>query len=64
VAGASLVKRPIVIGIILGLGFGFMSEGAKMMSHNWWIGGAVLLVTILFLRSAGGVRGDGCTGDQ
>src|SRR6185503_495929 len=33
---AGLVKRPIVIGIVLGLGFGFMIEGAKMMSQNWW----------------------------
>ena len=48
---ASLVKRPIVIGIILGLGFGFMIEGAKMMSHNWWIGGAALLVTTLLLAN-------------
>src|SRR5262245_14972751 len=48
---ASLVKRPIVIGIILGLGFGFMIEGAKMMSHNWWIGGAALLVTTLLLTN-------------
>jgi predicted benzoate:H+ symporter BenE len=44
---ASLVKRPIVIGIILGLGFGFMIEGAKMMSQGWWIAGAALLVTTL-----------------
>jgi hypothetical protein len=27
---------------ILGLGFGFMIEGAKMMSQNWWIGGAAV----------------------
>src|SRR5690349_16396493 len=48
---ASLVKRPIVIGIILGLGFGFMIEGAKMMSHNWWIGGAALFVAALLLTN-------------
>jgi Molybdate transporter of MFS superfamily len=29
-----LITRPVVLGIILGLGFGFMIEGAKMMSHN------------------------------
>jgi hypothetical protein len=39
-----LVARPIVLGIILGLGFAFMIEGAKMMSENWWIGGAALSV--------------------
>jgi MFS superfamily sulfate permease-like transporter len=46
-----LVKRPVVVGIILGLGFGFMIEGAKMMSQNWWIGGAALLATSLLLTN-------------
>jgi hypothetical protein len=27
----------------LGLGFGFMIEGAKMMAQNWWLGGVALL---------------------
>ena len=48
---ANLVKRPIVVGIILGLGFGFMIEGAKMMAQNWWIGGAALLGTSLLLTN-------------
>jgi len=48
---ANLVKRPIVVGIILGLGFGFMIEGAKMMAQNWWIGGAALFVTLLLLSN-------------
>src|SRR6187397_3139349 len=48
---AKLVARPIVLGIILGLGFGFMIEGAKMMSQNWWIGGAALLATSLLLTN-------------
>ena len=48
---ANLVKRPIVVGIILGLGFGFMIEGAKMMSQNWWIGGVALLGTSLLLTN-------------
>jgi hypothetical protein len=48
---AKLVARPIVLGIILGLGFGFMIEGAKMMSQNWWIGGAALLGTSLLLAN-------------
>ena len=39
---AHLVARPVVLGIILGLGFAFMIEGAKMMSLNWWVGGAAL----------------------
>jgi hypothetical protein len=45
------VARPIVIGIILGLGFGFMINGAKMMSENWWVGGAALLGTCLLLTN-------------
>ena len=40
-----LVSRPVVLGIVLGLGFGFMIEGAKMMSHDWLVGGAALLAT-------------------
>src|SRR5690349_277281 len=44
---ANLVARPVVLGIILGLGFAFMIEGAKMMSANWWIGGAALFVTAI-----------------
>lgn len=48
---ARLIARPVVLGIILGLGFGFMIEGAKMMSQNWWVGGAALLGTSLLLTN-------------
>ena len=48
---AHLVARPIVQGIILGLGFAFMIEGAKMMTENWWIGGAALFATALLLTN-------------
>src|SRR6187200_16812 len=48
---ANLIKRPVVIGIILGLGFGFMIEGAKMMAQNWWVGGVALLGTSLLLSN-------------
>jgi xanthine/uracil permease len=48
---ARLIHRPVVIGIILGLGFGFMIEGAKMMAQNWWVGGAALLATSLLLTN-------------
>ena len=41
----------MVLGIILGLGFGFMIEGAKMMSQNWWVGGGALLGTSLLLTN-------------
>lgn len=48
---SKLIARPVVLGIILGLGFGFMIEGAKMMAQNWWIGGAALLGTSLLLTN-------------
>ena len=48
---AKLITRPVVLGIILGLGFGFMIEGAKMMAQNWWIGGVALLGTSLLLTN-------------
>jgi hypothetical protein len=48
---ADLVSRPVAVGIIMGLGFGFMLEGIKMMSQGWWLGGAALLGTMLLLTS-------------
>jgi MFS superfamily sulfate permease-like transporter len=48
---AALVSRPVTVGIILGLGFGFMLEGTRMMSANWWQGGIALVATALLLRS-------------
>src|SRR5262249_25744337 len=40
-----------VLGTIVGLGFGCMVEGAKLMSQNWWMGGAALLGTALLLTN-------------
>src|SRR4029077_3959858 len=48
---AKLITRPVVLGIVLGLGFGFMIEGAKMMSQNWWVGGAALFGTSILLSN-------------
>ena len=48
---ANLISRPIVLGIVLGLGFGFMVEGIKLMSGNWWIGGIGLAGTLLLLTN-------------
>lgn len=48
---ANLVSRPVVAGIVLGLGLGFMIEGAKMMSQNWWVGGPALLGTSMLLTN-------------
>jgi len=44
-----LVPRPIAIGIILGLGFGFMLEGLRMMSGDWLVAGIGLALTLLLL---------------
>lgn len=48
---ARLVGRPVVVGIILGLGLGFMLSGVKLMAENWWIGGIALGGTLLLLGS-------------
>lgn len=48
---ARLVSRPVIIGIVLGLGFGFMGNGVRMMADNWWIGGVALGGTLLLLGS-------------
>jgi MFS superfamily sulfate permease-like transporter len=48
---ANLVSRPVVLGIVLGLGLGFMIEGAKMMSQNWWVGGIALLGISMLLTN-------------
>jgi len=46
-----LIGRPVVVGIILGLGLGFMLSGARMMADNWWIGGIGLAGTLLLLTN-------------
>ena len=46
---ARIVPRPVVVGVILGLGFGFMLTGARMMSSNPWIGAVGLVGTLLLL---------------
>jgi len=46
---ARLVPRPVVVGIVLGLGLGFMLEGIKMMSDGWAVAATGLLGTLLLL---------------
>ncbi|MEJ2060831.1 MAG: putative sulfate/molybdate transporter, partial [Gammaproteobacteria bacterium] len=48
---ARLVARPIVVGIILGLGMGFMLEGVKMMADNWLIAAIGFTGTLLLLTN-------------
>ena len=48
---ARLVPRFVVIGIVLGLGIGFMLEGIQMMSGGWIIASVGLLGTLLLLTN-------------
>jgi MFS superfamily sulfate permease-like transporter len=47
----SLVSRPIVVGIVLGLGLGFMLEGIKFMAMGWLLSAAVLFIALLLLSN-------------
>jgi predicted benzoate:H+ symporter BenE len=48
---AKLVPRPIVIGIVLGLGLSFMLEGIKMMRAGWVLAAIGLVGTLLLLTN-------------
>jgi xanthine/uracil/vitamin C permease (AzgA family) len=48
---AGWVPRYVVIGIVLGLGMGFMLEGIKLMSGQWLIATVALLGTLLLLTN-------------
>ncbi|HEX4049329.1 MAG TPA: putative sulfate/molybdate transporter [Steroidobacteraceae bacterium] len=48
---ASLIPRPVVIGIVLGLGLSFMLEGIKLMHGGWLIAAVALLGTLLLLTN-------------
>lgn len=48
---AKLVARPIVVGIVLGLGMSFMLQGVKMMSTFWAISAVGLAATVLLLTN-------------
>jgi MFS superfamily sulfate permease-like transporter len=45
------IPRPIVIGIVLGLGLNFMLEGIRMMSTGWVLAALGLVGTLLLLRN-------------
>ena len=46
---ARLVPPAVVIGIVLGLGFGFMLQGVRMMQANWLIAAIGMLGTLLLM---------------
>jgi len=45
------VPRSVVVGIVLGLGLGFMLEGIKMMSSDWLIATIGMSGTVLLLKN-------------
>jgi MFS superfamily sulfate permease-like transporter len=48
---AGILSRPVVIGIVLGLGFSFMLGGIRMMSANGWLAAAALAGTLALLAN-------------
>jgi len=44
-----LVAKPVVRGIVLGLGLLFVAQGIKMMLSNPWIGGVAFVLTFFLL---------------
>ncbi|MGZ5145556.1 MAG: putative sulfate/molybdate transporter [Burkholderiales bacterium] len=48
---ASLLQRPVAVGIILGLGIGFMLEGIRMMASAWLIAAVALAMALLLIDS-------------
>lgn len=46
---ADLVPRPALLGVTLGLGFAFMLEGIRMIATSPWLGGLLLIATLLLL---------------
>jgi MFS superfamily sulfate permease-like transporter len=48
---ARLVPPAVVIGIVLGLGFGFMLQGVKMMQGDWLIAAVAATGTLLLMGS-------------
>lgn len=48
---AKVVSRPVVVGIVLGLGMSFMLEGVKMMATHWVIAAVGLTGTLLLLTN-------------
>jgi hypothetical protein len=48
---AALLARPVAVGIILGLGVGFMLEGIRMMSNAWVVAAIALTLALLLIDS-------------
>jgi MFS superfamily sulfate permease-like transporter len=44
-----LIPKPVLIGIVMGLGFSFMREGIVLMSKSWWLASVLLGLTLYLL---------------
>jgi hypothetical protein len=47
---ANLLGRPVIVGVVVGLGVAFMLEGAKMIASGWILGLATLAGALVLLR--------------
>lgn len=45
------IARPVVMGLVLGLGLAFVLEGVRMMAPAWWIGVPAFAIALLLLDS-------------
>ncbi|MDD5175702.1 MAG: putative sulfate/molybdate transporter [Sterolibacterium sp.] len=43
------IPRPALLGVVMGLGFGFMLEGIRMMSGQWEVAAVLLALTLVLL---------------
>src|SRR5262249_3230087 len=48
---ARLMNRPVMVGVILGLGLSFMFDGAKLMAESWLVSAVALLGTLAMLTN-------------
>jgi MFS superfamily sulfate permease-like transporter len=46
---SQFIPKPVLIGVVMGLGFSFMREGIAMMGKNWWLAAVLLGVTLILL---------------
>jgi len=46
-----LLDRPVAVGIVLGLGIGFMLEGTRLMATTWLLSAVALLTALLLIQS-------------
>jgi MFS superfamily sulfate permease-like transporter len=46
---ARWIPRAALLGVVMGLGFAFMLEGAKMMGESGWLAAALLVLTLALL---------------